>query len=155
MLNKFTRGIIDKIYTELGDKADNYRYYDNGISQNFQTPCFYPHILTPRLTKRAGRGYEYSVPFVVHYFPEDPKNDRDKNEIGDLLLRSLETITIKVGKWGLNGEYVGDQVVRGTDIYFTVEEDRVLCRVTYHLLTQLKSNTVDEMAIVSVTENVK
>lgn len=153
MLNKITRGIIAKIHTELGDKADNYRYYEDGINQNFKTPCFYPHILTPRLTKRAGRGYEYSIPFVVHYFPEDPKNNRDKNEIGDLLLRSLDTISIEVGKLGLVGEYVGEQIVRGTDIYFTVEEDRVLCRVTYHLLTQLKPNPVDEMEIVSITEN--
>lgn len=154
MLNKFTKGIIAKIYTELGDKADNYRYYEDGINQNFQTPCFYPHILTPRLTKRIGGGYEYTVPYVVHYFPEDPKNNRDKNEVGDLLLRSLETIPIEVGILGATGEYVGEQIVRGTDIYFTVEEDRVLCRVTYHLLTQLKPNSVDEMDTISVAENV-
>ena len=154
MLNKFTRGIIAKIYTELGDKAENYRYYEDGINQNFQTPCFYPHILTPRLTKRVGGGYEYSVPFVVHYFPQDPNNNRDKNEIGDLLLRSLETITIEIDKLGVGGEYVGEQIVRGTDIYFSVEEDRVLCRVTYHLLTQLKPNSVDEMVNISITENV-
>lgn len=154
MLNKFTRGIIAKIYTELGDKADNYKYYEDGINQNFKTPCFYPHTLTPRLTKRAGGGYEYSVPFVVHYFPEDPNNNRDKNEIGDLLLRSLDTITITTEKLGISGEYVGEQIVRGTDIYFTVEEDRVLCRVTYHLLTQLKPNSVEEMESVSFTENV-
>lgn len=154
MLNKFTRGIIAKIHTELGDKADNYHYYEDGVNQNFQTPCFYPHILTPRLTKRAGGGYEYSVPVVVHYFPEDTKNNYDKNEIGDLLLRSLDTITIEVGKLGIEGEYVGEQIVRGTDIYFTVEEDRVLCRVTYHLLTQLKPNPVDEMEAISFAENV-
>lgn len=154
MLNNITKGIIAKIYTALGDKADNYKYYNDGINQNFQTPCFYPHTLTPRLTKRAGGGYEYSVPFVVHYFPEDPKNNPDKNEIGDLLLRSLDTITIEVGKLGISGEYVGEQIVRGTDIYFTVEEDRVLCRVTYHLLTQLKPNSVDEMETISVAENV-
>lgn len=154
MLNKFTQGIINKIYTELGDKADNYKYYTDGINQNFQTPCFYPLILTPRLTKRAGGGYEYNVPFVVHYFPEDPKNNHDKNNIGDLLLRSLNTISIEVGKLGVSGEYVGEQIVRGTDIYFTVEEDRVLCRVTYHLLTQLKPNSVEEMDSISVAENV-
>ena len=61
MLNKFTKGIIAKIYSELGDKADNYKYYDNGINQNFKTPCFYPHLLTPQLTKRVGGRYEYSV----------------------------------------------------------------------------------------------
>ena len=154
MLNKFIRGIIAKIYTELGDKADNYRYYEDGINQNFKTPCFYPHILTPRLTKRAGSGYEYSIPVVVHYFPEDPKNNRDKNEIGDLLLRSLDTITIETDKLGISNEYFGKQIVRGTDIYFTVEEDRVLCRVTYHLLTQLKPNSVDEMESISIAENV-
>lgn len=154
MLNKFIRGIIAKIYTELGDKANNYKYYEDGVNQNFQTPCFYPHVLTPRLTKRAGSGYEYTIPFVVHYFPEDTKNNRDKNEIGDLLLRSLDTISIETEKLGANGVYVGEQIVRGTDIYFTVEEDRVLCRVTYHLLTQLKPNSVDEMGIISVTENV-
>ena len=154
MLNKFTRGIIAKIYKTLGDKADNYKYYDEGINQNFQTPCFYPHILNPRLTKRFGGGYEYTVPFVVHYFPEDPKDYRDKNEIGDFLLQALETITIEVGKLGLVGEYVGEQIVRGTDIDFSVEEDRVLCRVTYHLLTQVKPNSVDEMDTISVAENV-
>lgn len=154
MLNKITRGIIAKIYTELGDKADNYKYYEDGINQNFETPCFYPHILDPRLTKRVSSGYEYEVPFVVHYFPEDPKNNRDKNEIGNLLLRALETITIEVGKLGVGGEYVGEQIVRGTDIYFSVEEDRVLCRVTYRLLTQLKTNSVEEMDTISVAENV-
>ena len=154
MLNKITRGIIAKIYTELGDKADKYKYYEDGINQNFQTPCFYPHILNPRLTKRAGGGYEYSIPYVVHYFPEDPKNSREKNEIGDFLLRSLDTISIEVGKLGVVGEYVGEQIVRGTDIYFTVEEDRVLCRVTYHLLTQLKPNSVDAMEDIEVAENV-
>ncbi len=152
MLNKFIRGIIAKIYTELGDKADNYKYYEDGINQNFQTPCFYPHTLSPRLTKRAGGGYEYTIPFVVHYFPEDPKNNREKNEIGDFLLRTLDTITIETEKLGVSGEYFGEQIVRGTDIYFTVEEDRVLCRVTYHLLTQLKPTSVGEMEIVSVTE---
>ena len=155
MLNKLTKGIIAKIYADLGDKANNYKYYDNGINQNFKTPCFYPHVLTPRLIKRAGGGYEYSVPFVVHYFPEDTKNNTDKNAVGDFLLRSLETITITIGKLGIEGEYVGEQIVRGTDIYFTVEEDRVLCRVTYHLLTQLKPNTSDEMENISLGETVK
>lgn len=154
MLNKFIRGIISKVHSVLGDEADNYKYYDDGINQNFQTPCFYPHSLSPRLTKRAGGGYEYTLPFVVHYFPEDPKDNRDKNEIGDLLLRSLDTISIEVGKLGMYGEYVGEQLVRGTDIYFTVEDDRVLCRVTYHLLTQIKPNSVDEMDTISVAENV-
>ena len=154
MLNKFANGIVSKIYNSLGDKAENYKYYTDGINQNFQTPCFYPHALSPRLTKRAGGGYEYNVPFVVHYFPEDPNNNRDKNEIGDLLLRSLDTISIEVGKLGLTGEYVGEQIVRGTDIYFTVEEDRVLCRATYHLLTQLKPTPEDDMESIAFGENV-
>lgn len=164
MLNNLTKGIIAKIYADLGDKAKKYKYYDNGINQNFKTPCFYPHILTPRLTRRFGGGYEYSVPFVVHYFPQDPSNKVEMNDIGDFLLRSLETITITVGKLGLHaddegvpvaGEYVGEQIVRGTDIYFTVEEDRVLCRVTYRLLTQTKPTSVDEMADISFAETVK
>lgn len=154
MLNKVIRGVIAKIYTELGDKANNYNYYEDGINQNFKTPCFYPHMLTPRIDKRVGCGYEYSIPIVVHYFPNNPKNNVDKNEIGDLLLRSLGTISIEIGKLGVNGEYVGEQIVRGTDIYFTVEEDRVLCRVTYHLLTQLKPNSAEEMENISIAENV-
>ena len=154
MLNKFVRGIIAKIYTELGDEADNYKYYEDGINQNFQTPCFYPLPLNPQLTQRVGGRYEYSIPFVVHYFPEDPKDNRDKYEIGDFLLRALGTVVVTTEKLGASGEYVGEQIVRGTDIYFTVEEDRVLCRVTYNLLTQLKPNSVDEMDTISVAENV-
>ena len=164
MLNNLTKGIIAKIYADLGDKAKNYKYYDNGINQNFITPCFYPHILSPRLTKGVGGMYEYSVPFVVHYFPKDPTNKVEMNDIGDFLLRSLETIKVTVGKLGLYtnengeqvaGEYVGEQIVRGTDIYFTVQEDRVLCRVTYTLLTHSKSTAVDEMENISFAETVK
>lgn len=155
MVNKIANGIIDAIYNGLGNDADKYHYYTDGIRQNFETPCFYPKPISPRLIKRAGKGYEYNVMFVVHYFPEDPLNKTDMSSIGDVLLRCLQTITIVTDKIGANGSYSGQQILRATDVNFTLNEDRVLCYATYHLLVQESVQAEISMGDIEFGETIK
>lgn len=139
MINTVLDSITRNLHAMFGD---NYHYYVEDIEQDLETPCFTIQVLNPTNRSVNNTDYYRTVPCVLHYFGSDKHNmKKDSFAIAERVLESIEYIQI------------GDQLVRGEDMEYTVIDDVLQIFITYGFWTERENEVVEEdMGVLDMKE---
>lgn len=135
MVNDIINGISIKLNSTFGD---GYKNYDVNVEQGLQKPCFFIKLLTVITTPYMGKRKKREYTFDVHYFPKDETDNVEMMSVGDVLMDSLEYITL------LNGD-----IVRGHDMTYEIIDGVLHFNITYKVTLNdiSKEDAMDEYGI--------
>lgn len=128
MVNTVLDSITTTLYTTFGD---SYHYYVEDTEQASKLPCFTIDVLNPLSRSVNKKDYYRTIPCVIHYFTNNKTTTtKECYSIGEKVLDCLEYINI------------GERIVRGEDMSYTMVDDVLQIFITYHFWTE--KNTVIE-----------
>ena len=138
MINTVLDSITKNLHAKFGD---SYHYYVEDIEQDLETPCFTVQVLNPMSRSVNSKDYYRTVPCVLHYFGSDKRNvKKDSFAVAELVLESIEYIEI------------GDQLVRGEDMEYTITDDVLQIFITYGFWTEKENEVVEDMGVLEPIE---
>lgn len=123
MIDDLIDGIAVKLLELFGDAYD---IKIDELQQGFAPPGFWILPLKPSQTAGLDNRYRRKYHFDVHYYPQldASSNMREINAVAETLLLGLEYIT------------AGDDLVRGTDMSYEVQDDVLHFFITFDLFVE-------------------
>lgn len=128
MVNKIITGISQKIDSIFNSISENYEIYTEKIEQDLQEPCFFITLLNLDQSQIVGNRYSRTQPFDIHYFPKVESSNIEMLEVTEILLNSLEYITIDEGL--IRGTKMHAEVVNGVLHFFVNYDMHVIKTIT-------------------------
>lgn len=139
MVNKVIAAVSTAIYNEFGD---GYRIYADNVEQGLKRPCFFINVVRPSRSERLmGRSYR-SVPLVIQYFPASQGKRTECHAVSERLFSCLS--------YPKNG----DDVFRGTDMKYDINDDKLNFHIQYNFYT-LTVNYDDKILMSDVSESIE
>lgn len=114
MLNEIIKGVSMKLNATFGDE---YKAYENDVSQGLNPPCFFIGVLKPELSPLIGWRYLSINPLDVRFIPVDSGCNDEMFRVAAELLEALEFITLPSGDL-LHGTGMNYEVVDGVLHFF-------------------------------------
>ena len=137
MENELIDGIVSAIYDEFefsGENAPNkYTYYKNNVEQGLVRPSFYPTAVSPTFKLLNNNRYQLTCPCVIHYFPQKIGDKGEIYDVGARLMQCLEVVP------------VGNDLVRGINMSYEIEDDTLLFYVTYNYIVIKQVDVAETM----------
>ncbi len=114
MLNEIIKGVSMKLNTAFGD---DYKIYQDDVTQGLKQPCFFIAVLNPELAPLTGGRYMSRNPLDVQYFPTATGKNAEMYDVAGELTEQLEFITLLDGDL-LHGTSMNFEVVDGVLHFF-------------------------------------
>lgn len=138
MVNKLITAVSIALYNEFGGKD---RIYPDNIEQHLERPCFFINVVRPSKSERLmGRAYR-SVPLVIQYFPKSQGKRTECYGVAERLFQCLS--------YPQNG----DDMFRGTDMRYDINDDKLNFHVQYNFYT-LTVNDDEKILMADVSESI-
>ena len=116
-VNMLIEAISAALNSEFGDE---YEIHMEEIRQDLKEPCFFIQSLKPKTEQFFGVRYHQRYDFCIQYFPKTLEIQRECNDTGERMYRSLEYIVIPDGR-----------PVRGTEMNYEVLDSVLNFYVNY------------------------
>ena len=165
MIRIDTNKIIDAISMKLdsffnSEEDEKYTIYGEEIRQGLKEPCFFIKLLKPSVKQIVGNRYFKSLPFDIHYFPEN-KNQKENEmwSICDEMQEALEYIEYSGELFrgsNINAEIIDDVLhfFVNFDYYFVKEKPKesYIQDLEYNLSTSIYLMTEDGEYLVTESD---
>lgn len=119
VVNEIIKGIAGALYEAFGE---GYEIYQNDVRQGLIEPCFFIAPLKPDAKSLLGSRRLRRNPFDICYYPKEPEDNGELQEVAEQLLDALAFIRLE-----------GGDLLRGTDMSWEAPDDELHFFVSYKL----------------------
>lgn len=126
MIGTIVDGVLAALSEEFGE---GYTLYTEAVKQGLKEPCFFVTCISPNVKLLRGRRYQHTNQFAVQYLTDADEPRSDCNLVAEKLFNCLEMISVD-----------GD-LMRGTDMEITIDEDVLTFIVNYNFFSYRANET--------------
>lgn len=116
MINSIIEAISIALNAEFTDKEISVHMEE--IKQDLKEPCFFISCLNPTHELFLGKRYRRTNNFVIQYFPESEKYQRECNAVAERLYNCLEYITVDGDARPIYGDGMSYEIMDGVLNFF-------------------------------------